>query len=114
MMRPCSWVLRPPLSSRTTRYYGPDGRQRSKTFERKTDAERFLAAQQVSQAQGEWIDPNLGKLTVAEWSQKWFPTTAALKPKTRAGYESLLRTHILPQLGPVPLSRLEPIDVASG
>ena len=88
MMRPRSWVLRPPLSSRTTRYYGPDGRQRSKTFERKTDAERFLAAQQVSQAQGEWIDPNLGKLTVAEWSQKWFPTTAALKPKTRAGYES--------------------------
>jgi integrase len=93
------------------RYYGPDGKQRSRTFERKVDAERFLAAQAVSRARGEWIDPSLGKMTVAEWAERWLLTTGRLKPKTRAGYESLVRVHVLPHLGGVPLAHLDSMGV---
>jgi integrase len=34
-----------------------------------------------------------------------------LKPKTRAGYDSLLRSHVLPEFGQVPLGRIEPLQV---
>jgi integrase len=93
------------------RYYGPDGKQRSKTFKSEREAQLFLASQEVSKARGEWTDPALGKTTVGEWAERWFATTAALKPKTRADYRSLLDTHVLPTFGNVPLAHLEPIAV---
>jgi hypothetical protein len=34
------------------RYRGPNGRQRSKQFDRRVDAERFLASAEVSRAEG--------------------------------------------------------------
>jgi hypothetical protein len=48
---------------------------------------------------------------VTDWTTRWWKTTAALKPKARLGYESLLRTHILPTFGDMPLARIQPIDV---
>ena len=44
------------------RYYGADGRERSKSFERKIDAERWLSAQLAKLDRGEWVDPDLGKV----------------------------------------------------
>jgi integrase len=38
-------------------------------------------------------------------------TTVGLKPKTRQGYESLLRAHLLPAFGNVSLARIQPVDV---
>jgi integrase len=93
------------------RYYGPDKKQRSQTFKTESEAQLFLASQTVTKAKGEWVDPSLGKVTVRAWSEKWLATTTTLKPKTRYGYESLLRVHILPYLGNVPLARLEPVLV---
>nr|QEO74221.1 hypothetical protein [uncultured bacterium] len=49
------------------RYRGPDGRERSKTFERRSDAERWVASMQVSKARGEWVDPALGRCAFATW-----------------------------------------------
>jgi integrase len=42
----------------------------------------------------------------------WLASKQQLKPKTRATYESLLRTCILPDLGRVPLGRLDPVMIA--
>ena len=44
------------------RYRGPDGRERSRTFERKADAERFLAEMQVAKNRGAWVDPRAGRI----------------------------------------------------
>jgi integrase len=93
------------------RYIGPDGRERSKTFARKVDAERYLATVEVSKVRGEWVDPQLGRTTFARWAQRWFGTTVMLKPKTRAGYESLLRTVILPTFAGARLAQIQPVDV---
>ncbi len=93
------------------RYRAPDGRERSRSFRRKADAERFAVSVESSMLRGEWIDPRLGKTTFGEWAARWMPTTAALKPKTRAGYESLLRTYLIPRFGHAPLARIEPVQV---
>ncbi len=64
------------------RYRGPDGRERSRTFTRKVDTERFLATVEVDKVRGRWIDPALGKVSFEEWAERWMATTVHLKPKT--------------------------------
>jgi len=45
------------------RYYDPSGRQRTKSFARKTDAKAFLAAVETDKRRGDWNDPRLGRVT---------------------------------------------------
>lgn len=94
------------------RHVGPDGRERSKSFRRKLDAERYLASAEVGKLRGEWVDPKLGLLTVADAASDWLEAARpTLKPKTAAGYESLIRSQIVPALGTFHLSTLKPSDV---
>ena len=93
------------------RYRAPDGRERSRTFERRVDADKWLTSQQAKKAEGTWVDPRLSKVTFEEWATLWWPATAALKPKTRAGYESLLRSQLLPEFGTTQLGRIDPLHV---
>jgi integrase len=88
------------------RWRTPAGKSRCKTFERKRDAERHLTGVQASKHTGSYIDPAAGKLTVGKWVETWMATRVALKPKTIASYESLLRSQVLPVWASTPLSRV--------
>ena len=88
------------------RYYGPDGRQRSKSFKRKSDAERWVAQQRAQMTQGDWIDPARGRVTFGEYAPGWLETRTSAKPKTRHQQASLLRLHILPAWRTVQLDRI--------
>lgn len=94
-------------------YRGPDSRERSRTFDRKADAERWLAGVTVSTARGEWIDPSLGRVTFAEWCERWAPTIVDLRPATMARDLDMVRNHLIPAFGPVPLAKLTTVDVAA-
>ena len=87
------------------RYRGPDGRERSKTFERRADAERWLAGVEVSKSAGDWIDPALGKRTFADWAQEWSATIVDLRPSTLDRDRRIVRVHLIPRFGPAPLAR---------
>ena len=67
------------------RYRDPSGHERSKTFDRKIDAGRFLTAVEGAKLKGEWSDPEAGKITVAEFAPRWLKTKAGRKAKTRYG-----------------------------
>jgi integrase len=95
------------------RYRDPEGVERCKTFDQRVDAETFLTTIEGSKLRGEWIDPRRARTSLEEWTEHWLQTTVHLKPKTRAGYESLLRIHILPAFGKTPLGAIEPDDVSS-
>lgn len=102
----------PAASRYRARYRAPDGRERSKCFARKIDAERFLSTVESAKLRGDWIDPALGRMTVEDWAHLWLETVrGTLKPKTLAGYESLLRSRIIPTFGRHPLSSLRPSEV---
>jgi integrase len=66
-----------------------------------------------SKLRGEWIDPRRAKVRLEDWTERWLATTIHLKPKTQAGYDSLLRMHILPTFGKTPLGAIEPKDVSA-
>ncbi len=94
------------------RYRDPDGRERSRTFSRRVDADRFLATVEAAKVRGDWIDPTLGRRRLDDWAAAWLARVGpALKPKTVATYNSLLRSRILPALGAHSLGALRPGDV---
>lgn len=63
------------------RYSTPDGLQRSKQFRRKRDATAYVEVDRMS---GALVDPRLGRITVAEWWDQWWPTVSNLRTSTRA------------------------------
>jgi integrase len=94
-------------------YRGPDGRARRKTFRRAKDAQAFKRRIETELHEGDWIDPNAGKLSLRDYTVLWMSARPDLSPKTRDGYASLLRLHIVPALGDLPLNRISPAVVRS-
>lgn len=76
-----------------------DGRETTKSFDRKVDAERHLAVTITSQLRGDYVDPRSGRITVREYADRWLAEKLRLRPGSRARYRSHLDKHILPALG---------------
>lgn len=90
------------------RYRGPDGRERSKRFDRKVDAERWLDLNGADLAPGQWVDPRLGRTTVQAFAEPWLTLRQDLAVRTVELYRYLLNSHIVPTLGSIPLAALVP------
>lgn len=93
------------------RYRDAAGRERSRHFDRKADAERWVSKQTESIARGDWIDPARARITVEEWSRVWLATKAHLRAPTRAKYDGALRTWVLPRWGRVHLNAITHSDL---
>jgi integrase len=91
------------------RYRGLDGKLRSHavTFARKTDADRALALIQAEIAQGAWTDPDRAKIKLADYADVWIAQRPGLRPRTVEIYRGLLRRHVAPYLGAVPLGTID-------
>jgi integrase len=50
-------------------------------------------------------------LTLEAWSKEWLSFSVHLKPKTQIGYESILRTRILPTFGTLPLEAIDGLAI---
>lgn len=93
------------------RFRAPDGGSRTRTFDRKLDAERFRAEVEHAQHVGMFVDPALGRRTFGDYSTSWLATKADLRPRTKINVEGRLRNHIEPVFGEVPLARIRPEHV---
>jgi len=94
------------------RYRAPDGRQRSKTFKTKGEAERWLRRNLEAIDNHEWLDPGEGRLTLA----KWWPYFLDSLPRDRAPrtidrYNSVWRVHVAPRFGDTELVRITAEEV---
>ena len=87
------------------RYTDPDSAERSRSFDRKVDAERFLAGVEHSKNQGTYRDPDLGRVTLRKYATEWLDAQVH-DPVTRDGIESRLRVHVFPALGGKTLAEL--------
>jgi len=100
-------VRKLPSGRYQARWQTPDGDHHSTTFAHKADATAWLAAQQTDQGRGVALDHRRARVTVDEWAATWLTTTVHLKPKTRVGYDSILRTHVLPALGATKVAAID-------
>lgn len=85
-------------------------RQRSRSFDRKKDAEAFEAKIRIAKRRGDLDDLDAGKQKLADFLAEYWRLDAEprLSPKTLALYKSWRARHIEPQLGKVELRRLTP------
>ncbi len=92
------------------RHRDPDGRERSRTFTRKVDAQRWLDQVTADLVTGRYVDPNAGRVTLGDFAGQWLEAQT-FDATTRETMESRVRTHLLPTIGDVELRHLKPSTV---
>jgi hypothetical protein len=60
----------------------PSGKEYSRTFLTKREAEAFEAAEITARNRGTWIDPRSANLTVSEVSRRWLETNPAKRTRS--------------------------------
>ena len=96
------------------RYRDEARRNRSRSFDRKADADRFDAEATRRRQLGVISTLDAGRETLNDFvSETWVPTHAVtVSPRTRQHYASLYDFHLAPYLGDVPLQKLRPELIA--
>ena len=87
-----------------------EGKQRSKSFDRKSDAQKHLATVEADLLRGTYIDPRAGQITLAEYAEQWI-TQQEWRPSTRSLADSHMRNHIGPRLGSRPMASITRTEV---
>ena len=74
----------------------------------KKDAEKRLSELLHQLDNGSFINPR--KTTLAEFLKRWLKDYAYsnLAPRTAEGYETIIRQHLVPKLGSMPLAKIKP------
>jgi integrase len=91
----------------TARWRDDAGVQRKRSFDRKGDAERFLAQVQADLSRGAYTDPAAGRIRLDAYAEGWLAAQTS-DPSTRQATELRLRLHVLPALGGYELRALRP------
>lgn len=92
------------------RWREPGGGARSKTFTRKTDANRFAATVSADIVRGQYFDPDAGKISFKEYASKWLEAQT-FDEGTQEAVELRLRLHAYPGLGAKLLSDVKPSTI---
>lgn len=92
------------------RYRTPEGQARSRTFDRRADADRFLATVEADKARGSWVDPLDGRRTLGDYAAEW-QRLQVHRPTTAAQVETHLRRHVLPYFGDRTIAAIRPSEV---
>ncbi len=92
------------------------GKRRQKTQSikgTKREAERTLREILLSLEQGSYVKPN--KITLGEWLRQWLKDYASLNTtdRTQESYSSIVGRHIIPSLGNIFITDLQPQQIQS-
>ncbi|WP_083870512.1 tyrosine-type recombinase/integrase [Nocardia aobensis] len=94
------------------RYVDPNGVERAQSFATKVEAQKYLDGDVTTKVvTGTWVDPDRSGVLFGVVAEKWYATKKFRKPKTVAGYRSLLDTIVLPRWREVPLRDIEFEDI---
>jgi integrase len=89
------------------RWVDDDGQERARSFDRKSQAQAHIAEITTRLTSGSYADPHRGAITFETVATDWLASKVNLKPKTTAGYQSILQTVVLPKWGEVKLKDLD-------
>jgi integrase len=92
------------------RYVDDAGREHTRAFDRKVDAQRWLAGVSASIVRGDYIDPKLARMTVDAWCELWLSGYRTRRKSTVRQAEVHLKI-IRQAFGVMPLSAVKPSEV---
>lgn len=99
-----------PNGSYYARWRTLDGKSRSKSFERKKDAEVYLVGVERAKLAGTYVDPSRAKVTLGPWADQWLADKTNITPKTRDRYQNVLDVHVKPRWAEVQLGNVRHSD----
>jgi integrase len=105
--------VRKRASGRWQATYWHEGTQHAgpHTFPTKADALAWLAGEETDIRRGNWIDPRAGQIQFAKYAKDWIRSRPDLRPRTVMQYESLLRCHLIPAFGRIPIADVSPSQI---
>jgi integrase len=89
-------------------YRGPDGRERTKRFDRQYEAQNWVDVNGADLVRGLWDDPASGKVTFREYAAR---TKADVSARTLINIDGRLNNHAIPHFGNMQMSAVRPSDV---
>lgn len=92
------------------RWRDPSGKQRSRQFARKVDAQRFATTTEADMLRGAYVDPAAGRVTFKTFAEAWLKAQT-VDAKTIDGLTSHLRAHLIPAFGDLELRGIRPSTV---
>jgi integrase len=104
---PVSSITRDRSGAWRARYRDPEGKQRSRNFSRRRDAELFLTSTEHAKASGSYVDPVLGKITFDTWAKEWRAGIVDLRPSTLARDDGYLKRYLQPTFGEKRLAEID-------
>jgi integrase len=93
------------------RYRDPTGRPRTKTFRRRSDADRYARSVEVDKDRGLFVDPKLARTPLGEVAAAWLRSNPGKRGGSQDRDEQVVARHIVPALGDRPVGSLTPADV---
>jgi integrase len=91
-------------------YVDDQSREHSRSFARKTDAQRWLDEVTAAVVTGQHVDPKAGQVTFRDYAERWRKMQVR-RPSSRAHVETMLRRHAYPTLGDRQLTSILPSDI---
>ena len=90
---------------------GDKKKYKYKTAQTKKEAERLLSEMLHQVNTNTYIDP--GRITLGEFLLQWMNDYCKmnLKPRTYIRYDGIVKNHIIPDIGHIPLAKLQPLDL---
>jgi integrase len=88
----------------------PGGPEKSKNFDRKIDAQNFLATTMADIQRGTYVDPSAGKITFQTWAEQW-REIQVWRDSTGRQVESHLRRHVYPVIGDRQIAQVKRSDI---
>jgi integrase len=86
--------------------------RREKSFPTKKAAKGWISEQDTDANRGVWTDPHKGRETIEAIAANWQEANRhQTGPKTREGYASILRQHIVPEFGSRRVAGLDAADL---
>src|SRR6187200_771286 len=90
------------------RYRDDAGKEHARHFARKVDAQRWLDEVTTATNTGMYVDPKRTRTLFGVVADGWLTTGAvSWKATTKATNAGILRVHVLPRWGQVPVGRIE-------
>lgn len=103
-------IVTTPAGTYRANWRDPSGRQRAKTFKTKKAARTFLGEVESAVVRGTYTDPSAGRLLFREHAERWLAARND-EMTTAARDASIMKNHVLPQWGALPLGRIDHLAV---
>jgi integrase len=104
------FVRKTPGGAHRACWRDPAGRQRSKTFKTKREANALVSEVESAVNRGTYVDPDAGRMRFGTFAVRWLDSRQ-VEARTAERTLSIMRAHILPQWSDWPLARIDHMAV---